>query len=228
MQDNDMIVYKDSNGTDVTLTPKTIAKVICGNENVTPIEIKLFAELCKARHLNPFLREAYLIKYGTNPATIVVGKEVFTRRAMKNARFKGYQAGVYVMNEDGEVAEREGSLTLPGETVIGGWCKVFIKDYDVPMFDAVAFDEYAGRKRDGSLNSNWASKPATMIRKVAIVHALREAFPEDLGGLYDQSEMGVEDQPTAPIIMEQEAPLYEAEYEEVGEQADYYQEEEDF
>ena len=36
----------------------------------------------------------------------------------------------------------------------------------------------------------WAKMPATMIRKVAIVSALREAFPDKFQGMYDQSEMG--------------------------------------
>ena len=39
--------------------------------------------------------------------------------------------------------------------------------------------------------SNWASKPATMIRKVALVQALREAFPEDLQGMYSIEESDV-------------------------------------
>ena len=34
--------------------------------------------------------------------------------------------------------------------------------------------------------------PCLMIRKVAIVQALREAFPEDLGGLYDIDEMDID------------------------------------
>jgi hypothetical protein len=37
--------------------------------------------------------------------------------------------------------------------------------------------------------SSWAKIPATMIRKVALVQALREAFPSDLGGCYDSAEM---------------------------------------
>lgn len=40
--------------------------------------------------------------------------------------------------------------------------------------------------------ASWLKMPATMIRKVAIVQALREAFPSELGGMYDSSEMGVE------------------------------------
>ena len=76
-------------------------------------------------------------------------------------------------------------MVLPGETPVGAWCKVYVDGYDVPIYDSVSFDEYAGKKRDGSLNSTWAGQPGTMIRKVAVVHALREAYPEDFQGLYD-------------------------------------------
>ena len=50
-------------------------------------------------------------------------------------------------------------------------------------------NEYIGRKSDGTVNSQWAVKPATMIRKVAKMQALREAFPEDLQGLYAAEEV---------------------------------------
>ena len=33
-------------------------------------------------------------------------------------------------------------------------------------------------------------KPATMIRKVALTHALRECFPQVYSGVYDESESG--------------------------------------
>lgn len=36
-----------------------------------------------------------------------------------------------------------------------------------------------------------------MIRKVAQVQALRESFPEDLGGLYTAEEQGYEETPPA-------------------------------
>lgn len=50
--------------------------------------------------------------------------------------------------------------------------------------------EYTGRKSDGSPNGQWSGKPATMIRKVALVQALREAFPARLGALYTAEERG--------------------------------------
>lgn len=181
--------YEDASGREVTLTDVDIKRVICDNPNVTDKEMKLFVELCKAQRLNPFVKEAYLVKYGGNPATMVVGKDVYTKRAQANPRFKGLQAGVFVVDSNGRGKEREGSMVLPGETPVGAWCKVYVDGYDVPIYDSVSFDEYAGKKRDGSLNSTWAGKPGTMIRKVAVVHALREAFPEDFQGLYDAAEM---------------------------------------
>lgn len=39
---------------------------------------------------------------------------------------------------------------------------------------------------------SWQQMPATMIRKVALEQALREAFMEELQGLYGAEEMGAE------------------------------------
>ena len=88
-------------------------------------------------------------------------------------------------------------MMLPGEKLVGGWCRVCIEGYDAPMYDEVSFAEYNTGK------SNWVKIPATMIRKVAICHALREAFPEDLGGLYGSEEMDQardREQPAPPVV----------------------------
>ena len=94
---------------------------------------------------------------------------------------------------------------MKGEHLVGGWAKVFVKGYEVPIEAVVSFDEYVGTTKDGTINSQWSKKPATMIRKVALVQALREAFPEDLGGLYASEEVGVDFDETAmaPVDIEQ-------------------------
>ena len=194
--------YKDSSGQEITITDVDVVRVFCDNPAVTQREVKLFVELCKAQRLNPFIREAYLVKYGDKPASLVVGKDVYTKRAQANPRFKGMQAGIFVTC-DGKGKEREGSMVLPGETVVGGWCKVFVEGYDVPIYDSVAFEEYANRRKDGKLGGSWAKMPGTMIRKVAMVHALREAFPDEFQGLYDAAEMGVDGQEERPEQPEQ-------------------------
>lgn len=201
--------YK-ANGEIVKLSPDTVKRyLVSGSGSVTEQEIMMFLGLCKYQHLNPFLREAYLIKYGDRShATMVVGKDVFLKRAKRNPDFAGMQAGIMVMKQDGRVGEREGTYysRAAGEVIVGGWAKVYIKGYEHPIYASVSLDEYAGRKSDGSLNGQWASKTATMIRKVALVQALREAFPDDLGALYDQAEMtavSAEKLDDAPIVMEQ-------------------------
>lgn len=186
-QDEQAIEY-DSNGTKIKLSPAIVKNfLVNGNGSVTNQEIVMFLNLCKAQHLNPFLREAYLIKFGSQPATIVTGKEVFTKRARRNSDFAGYEAGIIVQSEDGNLEYRSGTLHLVNEQIVGGWAKVHIRGYECPVESSVSFDEYC-LKKDGHPASNWASKPGTMIRKVALVQALREAFPEDLQGMYSAEE----------------------------------------
>lgn len=182
----------ESNGEIVKLSPQTIRNyLVNGGGAVTDQEVMMFLSLCRFQHLNPFLKEAYLIKYGNSPATIVTGKDVFTKRAKRNKDFAGKQAGIIVQDlTTHDIEEREGTFYIPEEEkIIGGWAKVYIKGYEKPEYAAVSFNEYAGRKSTGELNSQWASKPATMIRKVALVQALREAFPEDYSGLYSPEEV---------------------------------------
>lgn len=193
-QTNDKVVEYKCGEEIVKLSPSIIRNyLVNGNGNVTDQEIGMFLNLCRFQHLNPFLREAYLIKFGNQPATIVTGKEAITKRAMRNPKYAGQQAGIVIFHSDsGELEYRPGALLMKDEQLIGGWAKVYVKDYDVPIEAVVSYDEYVGVTKEGAVNSQWAKKPATMIRKVALVQALREAFPEDLGGLYASEEVGVD------------------------------------
>ena len=199
MAENTQIVKQDAtlttykvNGEEVQLSIPMIKKyLVSGNGQITDQEAMMFLSLCRFQKLNPFVRDAYCIKYGnTDPATLVIGKDVYTKRAEQNPKYNGMEHGVIVMTNDGEVKERVGSFYVKGvEKLVGGWAKVYIKGREVPQYDTVAFEEYAGFKKDGSLNSNWSKRPGTMIEKVAIMHALRNAFPNDFQGLYIQEEM---------------------------------------
>lgn len=189
---NEVVKYQTEQG-DVELSTSTIKQyLVSGNGKVTDQEVLMFLNLCKYQKLNPFLREAYLIKFGDQPATIVTGKEVFTKRAAKKPEYDGSDAGIIVRKGD-EILYRPGTMSTKEETLIGGWAEVYRKDWKRPVRSEVSLDEYQRFKKDGSLMPNWKSMPATMIRKVALVQALREAFPEDLGGMYSQEEMPVDD-----------------------------------
>ena len=185
-------------GTFLKLDTATVRDyLVSGDGKVTDQEIAMFINLCRYQHLNPFLKEAYLIKFGSKPAAIVVGKETFQKRAYRCPKFKGFEAGVIIYHEDsGEFERRIGALAIPiqGQQLVGGWAKVYVEGYQVPVEMAITYREYVARKSNGEVNQQWATKPATMLRKVALVQALREAFPEDLGGLYDADELDIEDQ----------------------------------
>lgn len=196
----DIVQYTTETGVAITLSPVTVKQyLVSGNGVVSDQEVMMFLQLCRAQKLNPFLREAYLIKYGNSPAQIVTGKETFMKRAERHPQFDGFEAGITVVTKDGPIERREGSLLgFQTERLVGGWARIHRKDRRQPFFAEVSFEEYVGRKNDGTVNSQWTKMPGTMIRKVAIVQALREAFPEDFGGMYAPEEMRDVDESALP------------------------------
>ena len=195
---NELTVKYMIGDNEIKLTPKSVQEYIVGSDaQITIPEFKMFTELCKVRKLNPFLKEAYCIKYGNQPATIVVGKDVIVKRAVLNPQYDGKESGVIVQEKDGSFTERQGCFVARAETLVGGWAKVYRKDRSKPEYMSVSLDEVQGKKKDGSINSTWANKSATMVEKVAKVRALREAFVDDLGGMYVEDEM-TQDRPQEP------------------------------
>jgi phage recombination protein Bet len=191
-------VKYEAAGSQIELTLMDVKNyLVSGNANkVTNQEVGIFLKTCEGQKLNPFLREAYLVKYGEQPAQMIVGKDAFTKRAESNSNYKGVKSGVIVVNLNKQIENREGTFiyTEGGEKLVGGWARVHFKDDKEEVFNTVSLSEYNTGK------SLWASKPATMIRKVALVQALRDAFPNALGQLYIAEEVGVdEDLPTDPI-----------------------------
>lgn len=80
-QKNPMVITFAAGEEQVKLSPQIVRNYLVNGsaETVTDQEIVMFMNLCKFQHLNPFLREAYLIKYGSQPATIVTGKSALEK-----------------------------------------------------------------------------------------------------------------------------------------------------
>jgi phage recombination protein Bet len=212
-QKAEIAVVYEVNGEQIKLTPSIVQQFIVGEDSgkITLPEFKFFTELCKARKLNPFLKEAYCIKFGNQPAQIVVGKDDILKRAIIHPDYDGMESGVIVqVNETGEIIERKGTFYIKSEEkLVGGWAKVYRKNWKYPTYCSVEFYEVAQTKKDGQLNSNWAGKGATMVEKVAKVRALRETFIEDLSGMYEAEEMNVPapKAPSEPEIIKQAEPV---------------------
>lgn len=198
---------------EITLTPSIVQEYIVGsNSKITLPEFKMFTSLCKARKLNPFLREAYLIKYGSNPAQIVVSKQAIMKRGTLHPQFDGMKSGIIVLTKTGEEKERRGTFKRPDETLIGAWCEVYRKDWANSIFCSVSLEEIKNDK-----NPSWQKQPAVMAEKVAVVRAMRDAFVEDLGAMYSDDEMNTPDQQPQQEIIEQNEPIEMAIDEETGE-----------
>ena len=212
---NEIVVKYDIDGQEIKLTPQIVQQYIVGtNAQITMPEFKMFTELCKVRKLNPFLREAYLIKYKAGQAaSIVVGKDAILKRAVLNPKYDGMKSGIIVLDENGEEKIKNGTFKKPTEELVGGWAEVFRKDWTHSIYCSVSLEETIQKKSDGTPNANWNKQPGTMIEKVAKVRALREAFVEDLAGMYEAEEMNV-DLPPVEVVEENQDQTIEAEFEE--------------
>lgn len=176
------VVEYDVAGENVKLSYQIIRDYLTkGNGAVTDQDLMQFMSICKFNKLNPFLNEAYLIKFGSQPAQMIVSKEALMKRAEANEHYNGLEAGL-ILKRNNEILEVEGNFYLKEDQILGAWAKVYRKDRVKPIVAKVNIEEYDKKQ------SSWNEKKATMIAKVAKVQALREAFPAQLGAMYTQEE----------------------------------------
>ena len=184
----DLVRYTATDGQEVELTPEVVVSLIAsGGSDPGPRNVAMFIAKCAARGLNPLAGDAYMTTYkskttGRVTTSVVVSKDYYMRTATQQPTYRGLRAGIAV-NNGGNLIYRDGSMLIAGEQLLGGWAEVSDERWNHPLRAEVSIDEYNTGK------SLWADKPATMIRKVALVQALREAYPMAYAGVYDASEM---------------------------------------
>lgn len=175
---NDIEKIKENENLDYTkdkieLIKRTYAK------GASDDEFALLLELSKRYNLDPFKKQIFYIP-GTG---ILVSHAGMIHIAHQSGNWAGMKT--YIITNTGE----EKLVVNDNETISGAVCYVYRKDWKEPLIHAVAFREYFKPSKTG-YPSAWEKMPQTMIKKVAEAGALRRAF--DLGGLYIQEEMGVE------------------------------------
>ncbi len=187
-ENNALQVSYEVLGTRVELDIEFVKKyLVRGRSDLTSNqELVFFMNTCKMQRLNPLANgEVYLIKYSKDdPAQMVIGKDAYLKRAFCNPNYMGKKDGI-VVQRGTQIVMKEGCCLYPTETLIGGWCRVFYTKNGINLeaYREVAFSEY------NKGMSNWKSKPATMINKVAISQCVRDAFPSDYEGLYSEDEL---------------------------------------
>ena len=175
--------------TPITLTLQMIAHDIATptKKGARPSEgdCLRFMNLCRGRELNPWTGDCFMIGFDSNNGPtfeLITSYQALLKRAERSPNFDGLEGGVVVQVGDA-LEQREGSLLMPGDTLIGGWSKAWRTDRRIAHTAIVDLKTYStGRSR-------WGVDPAGMIQKVAKAAALREAFPNTVGGLYVQEEM---------------------------------------
>jgi len=179
----------------IRLTPETVLSKLCKPTKTgakpSQYDIWHFLAVCKASKLNPFVGDAILQGYDSEQGptfSVITTIQALQKRAESHPQYDGMEAGVTV-ERNGEVIRREGALVLPGENLIGGWCRIYRKDRRHPDFVEVSF---SSRNRG---NRVWKSDPGGMIVKCAKAAAIRQAFPFVAGQLYIEDEMPQESQP---------------------------------
>ena len=163
MTENNQIIAINFNEQQVI---KTLRETVANG--LTDSEFQLFAEHCKATGLNPFKREVWAIKAG-NRLHVMTGINGFLAIANKNPMYDGME--VEVDNDE-----------RPTKAI----CKVYRKDRKFPAIGVALLKEYK------KATPIWDNMPRVMLTKVAKSIALREAFPQELNGLYTVEEMPVE------------------------------------
>jgi phage recombination protein Bet len=191
------IIVKTNSG-EIALNDDIVRNQISNDPGVTDQEVNQFMMLCKYRKLNPFLKEAHLIKYGKNPASIVVGKDVFTNRLNEIPEFQGREEGVIVVGPDGESKELEGTYYNDGQKLRGAYIKIWVKGWQKPYKWTIRLQDYLRTYKDKNDGwkvkpmGQWAIMPAVMLVKCATVAGIRNLFPKDFGGMYTSDEIGVD------------------------------------
>lgn len=166
-----------------------------------PAEAMKFLVTCRALEVNPFTKEAHLIDMGGKWET-VVDKSGWLKKAEQHPAYAGHEAGIIVQEFEpgvagkppvkGRIYDVVGSFLPPGHIVVGGWAKVWRKDRSRPTEERVSIVEYKRETR------SWKTGACTMIRKVALVQALRESGVVNRGW-YDPAELGGWDDATSSL-----------------------------
>src|ERR1700722_15214055 len=73
-------------------------------KNATNIEFELFCEIGKSTGLNPFLRELWLVKYGTAAASIFIGRDGYRKSAQACKDYDYHMADAVYENDEFSIA----------------------------------------------------------------------------------------------------------------------------
>lgn len=155
--------------------------------NCTWDEFKVLLYQAVKYHLDPLTHEIWAVKYSDKPdatASIFAGFAGILRKAAETGRMDGFETDTKWSGKDGSVADgsHEGDMPLWVDAT------VYRKEWAHPVKFRAYLRTFRRYTKSGEPTQNWRNMPEIMLRKCALVNALRQAFPEALGGLYIPEE----------------------------------------
>src|SRR5215475_5983345 len=174
-------------------------------KGATDTELKLFVMACNRKQLDPFSRQIYAVKrydgvLKREVMTFQTAVDGFRLIAERTGRYQG-QEGPWWCGADGIWHDVWTDHAHPPVAAKVGVMKHgFVK----PLYAVALYSEYIQTTREGGANSIWRRRPAAQLAKCAESLALRQAFPEELSGLFTGEEMG--ESPVAERLPVETAP----------------------
>jgi phage recombination protein Bet len=178
--------FKSDAGVPIELSVNKIRQTL-NVGTATDVEVMNFMELCYFRKLNPFLREAYLVKFKGYPASNIVSKDVFINRLNSSPNCNGYEYGLIIKDKKtGKKSHNIGTFYEPDiETIVGAFCNIYVKNWQHPIKWSITRSEY------DKGTQNWKTMPGVMLTKCVIVAAIRNFIPKETAGMYIEDEMNI-------------------------------------
>ncbi|MBU3936051.1 MAG: recombinase RecT [Proteobacteria bacterium] len=177
---DEAVQWADAHDSTIALSVAAAKAVLPTAADCSDQEVSYFLHYCAARHTNPFLQDAYLIKYDkTKPASIVTGYHYFMQAVKRDANYKGFELW-YVDNEGKRI--KDGLETK--QTVQAAICEVHVEGR-LPTKAVCRMQEF------NKAQAQWNMMPVQMLGKCAVGNAHRLADP-GLAGMYLPEEMAQE------------------------------------
>lgn len=178
------VTIQDFSAEQRDLIKKTVAK------DATDDELAMFLHIARLSGLDPLRKQIHFLKMQGRVVTIadVNGLQA---RAAREADYEGLLHAVVYLKDDfqvdnvtGQVLKHTSNPLGANGPIIGAWATVSRRGMK-PFTSVVRFNEYDASGR----NPIWKSMPAVMIDKCAKSTALRLAYPEQLGSIYEAAEL---------------------------------------
>ena len=157
-------------------------------QSATVADMQYCIGVAKAFNLNPILKQIYFVPRRSNvngqwieKVEPLAGRDSFLTLAHRTGKFAGIESKVEIKETP---IMADGKWTRQNDLV--ATATVYRKDTERPFVVSVNYREYVQTNKDGKPTQFWASKPETMLKKVAESQVLRKAF--DITGLYAEEE----------------------------------------